>query len=216
MTNLALLALACTTLSGCNILGVLGYKLSGPPTIQAKYEPEKMPMLVLVENSRNPATLRVDADRVARNVATELREHEAAPVVEPSALDDFRRAKGSAYGGMAINAVGRALGAEQVLYIDLIQLAVEPALASEMLKGRAEARVRVVDVAAGQTRWPLDASLGHPVVVETQYVRAGGADGVTEPAVRDRLHAMLADRIAKLFYDWKADSMDGGAEAFSE
>ena len=39
--------------------------------------------------------------------------------------------------------------------------------------------------------------------------------GAGELAARRELHARLADRIAKLFYNWKADSADGAAERFS-
>src|SRR3712207_3208385 len=68
--------LACALLAGCNVIGVAAYKFSGPPTVPAKFKPAAQePMLVLVENSRNPTNLRMDADRLARSLATELKQH---------------------------------------------------------------------------------------------------------------------------------------------
>ena len=205
-----LLACAALALGGCNVAGALAYKVTGPPPIPAKYVPAKVPMLVLVENSRNPSNLRLDADRLTRTIGEELAPHHVAPVIDPEKLTDFRRAQGAHYASLSITAVGRAVGAEQVLYVDLIDVSIEPAIGSELLQGRAEARVRVVDVHTGQTLWPSDAAQGQPVGAATSYtsVSAGGGESI----VRDQLLDSLADKIAKLFYTWKSDTADGQGE----
>jgi hypothetical protein len=205
--------LACAALAllgGCNVAGALAYKVTGPPPIPAKYVPAKVPTLVLVENSRNPSNLRLDADRLARAVGEELAAHQVAPITDPEKLTDFRRAQGAHYASLAITAVGRAVGADQVLYVDLIDVSVEPAIGSELLQGRAEARVRFVDVRTGQTLWPSDAAQGQPVGAATSYTSGGAGGG--EPIVRDQLIDALADKVAKLFYTWKSDTVDGTAE----
>jgi hypothetical protein len=208
---LSLVALLACAAGGCNVVGALAYKVSGPPAIPAKYVPAKNePMLVLVENSRNPSSQRIDADRLAGAIKEELEKHKVAPVIDPDKLTEFRRAQGATYATQAITAVGRQVGAAQVLYIDLIDLSVEPAMGSELLQGRAEARVRVVDVQTGQTKWPQDASQGQPVGAATSYI--SGTAGGGEPAVRDQLIQALADKIAKLFYTWKSDTADGAGE----
>ena len=202
---------------GCQLIGVLAYKASGGPTIPAQYAPAKTPTVILVENYTNPAALRLEGDAVARHLAQELKTHKVAPVVEPLAVESHRQSQGAAYRRMPVDAIGRGVGAKQIIYVDLQRFDVTQALASEMLGGTAEARVRVVDD-AGRVLWPTDSAAGYPVLakVQPQRVPAGGdRGGAAEFAVRRQLHADLADRIAKLFYNWKADSVDGGAEQFS-
>lgn len=198
--------------AGCNVIGALAYKASGDPAIKAAYPLPDEPTLVLVENFHNPAALRLESDAVARHLAAELKMHAAAPVVEPTAAESHRQERGEAYRKMPVDAIGRALGAGQVIYVDLEQFEITQALASDMLGGRAEARVRVVDD-AGRVLWPTDSAVGYSVEVKVHPQRA--APGVGEFGARRELHARLADRIAKLFYDWKGDSADGAAERFS-
>lgn len=198
---------------GCNVIGALAYKASGSPTIKAQFPlPPDSKTLVLVENFHNPAALRLESDAVARHLAEELKMHAAGPVVEPIDAEALRRERGEAYRKMPVDAIGRALGAGQVVYVDLDEFEITQALASEMLGGRAEARVRVVDE-AGQVLWPTDSAAGYTIQVKVDPQRAG--HGIDEFAARRELHARLADRIAKLFYNWKAESADGASERFS-
>lgn len=208
-----LVALSLLLNAGCNVIGAIAYKASGDPTVPAVFPlPPDKKTLVLVENFHNPAALRLESDAVARHLAEELKMHGPGSVVEPAAADALRQSRGDAYRAMPIDAIGRALGAAQVIYVDLDEFEITHALASDMLGGRAEARVRVVDE-AGKVLWPTDSATGHAVAVRVHPQRA--APGSDELSARRQLHAKLADRIAKLFYNWKADSADGAAERFS-
>lgn len=207
------LALSCG-LMGCTMLGAMAYKMSGAPDVKAQYAPPKTPLVVLVENSRNPAALRLEAQRLASRVTDELKEHQVGPLIDPTKLADLRRARPEAYNGMAVTAIGREVRAEQVVVVDLVEFNVQPDLASETLQGLAQARVRVVDVASGETRWPLDTSGGFPLSAKTSYVRA--SDGVDATTLSEKLQRALSSQIARLFYDWKSDSADGAAEKAKE
>jgi hypothetical protein len=199
--------------AGCNVIGAIAYKASSDATVPAQFPlPADKKTLVLVENFNNPAALRLESDAVTRHLAEELKMHSAGTVVEPTTAETLRQSRGDAYRAMPVDAIGRALGAGQVIYVDLEEFEITQALASDMLGGRAAARVRVVDE-AGRVLWPTDLSAGYAVAVKVQPQRA--APGVDEFAARRELHAKLADRIAKLFYNWKADSADGSAERFS-
>ena len=197
---------------GCNVLGAMAYKFSGSPTIKARYAMPREKTLVVVENYHNPALLRLEADAVARHLTQELKLHEVAPVVDPNEAEAHRQDQGSGYGKMPIDAIGRALGAKQVIYVDLDRFDVLGTVGSDLLAGQAAARVRVVGE-RGNVLWPTDSASGFPVnvKVDPQPVAPGTGDTV----VRRKLHGDLADRIAKLFHDWKADSADGDAERFS-
>ena len=200
--------------SGCNIVGAVAAKVGPEPTVPAQYTPAKEPTLVLVENFHNPASLQLEAAAVAQVLSEELRTNEVAPIIDPSKAEGLRQSKGvAAYRKMPLDAIGTAVGAKQVIYVDLERFDVDRAPASELYRGQAEARVRVVGE-NGEVLWPLDAAGGMPVAVRVQPQRA--AQGVGDQAARQRLHAALADRVAKLFYNWKSEGSDIGEHAFDE
>jgi hypothetical protein len=200
--------------TGCQILGAAASKLSPPPTIKAQYAPEKQPTLVLVENYHNPASLQMESEAVARHLTEELRMHNVAPLVDAVQAEELRHEKGvGAYRKMSLDAIGQAVGAKQIIYVDLESFQIDHAAASEFLDGSAEARVRVVDAGTGQPLWPTDSAGGVPVSVTIQPQRVAPGGG-GDYAVRQQLHATLADKVAKLFYDWQSESSDGAEEQF--
>jgi hypothetical protein len=200
----------CISLFGCNILGVLAYKTRGPAPVPAEYVPAKEPMLVLAENYRNPAAVRLDADRMGRHISAELERYHVAPIIAPDALDEVRARPG--FATMKLGQVGAAAGAKQVLYVNLIKFNVEPAIGSEMIRGQVEMSVRVVDSASGKTLWPADEPEGKLLSLETPYLRtgagtgpSGGGPGATEAALRDTMCRQMAERTVKLFRKWTPD-----------
>jgi hypothetical protein len=205
--------LSLLPLAGCNVIGAVAGKLAPEPIIPAQFVPAKEPTLILVENYHNPASLRLESDAVARHLAEELSMHDVAPIVEPERAESLRSAKGQAYRKMPVDEIGRSLGATQIIYVDLESFDLDRAIASELLGGKAEARVRVVDDAGGLL-WPIDSAGGYPVAVKVEPQRV--APGQGDHAVRQELHAALADKIAKLFYNWRGEGSDSGQETFSQ
>ena len=181
-------------LSGCSLGGALAHKVVGPPPVPARYAPPKEPTLVLVENYRNPSAAILDAQRLERRVGDELERHRVVPVVDPNRLETVRATPG--FSKMTIPAIGRASGAKQVVYVNVHSFNVDGTVAGEMLKGRAEMSVRIVDATTGESRWPPDAA-GYPVAVETPWVRQG--DDVDEAALREQMSQRAADIMVKLF-----------------
>lgn len=221
----ALLPALAATAGGCAILGAIAYKASGSPTIKAQYVPAKEPMVVFVQRSQNPADAGRASDRIARLVTDDLKAHNVGPLVDPSAVSELqgRRAGSSVWasrvetrpstrpatGPRTVADVGRAVGASQVLYVDLVTFSVEPAAATEMMDSRIEARVRVVDADTGQTRWPTDTTQGYAVTAGTSFAKPG-TKAADEATVREQLCVDLAAKVARLFYDWKSDGADSG------
>jgi hypothetical protein len=188
-------------LSGCTALGVAAYKIAGPPAVKAKYKPAKTPLLVLVENYQRQSSSRVNGDLLARMVADQLDEHEVAPIIPLEKLTELRDAQPN-FSTMSISAIGKALDAQQVLYIQVLQDNVTALSGGETLQGELLVRVKVVAVASGETLWPTDVAEGHEMSMTTQL----GADrGGNVREVQERLDTKLSDEIAKLFYDWKPD-----------
>ena len=188
---------------GCSTAGVLAHKFVGPPPVPAIYKPANEPMLVLVENYRNPSASMLDAARLEMLVAEQFRNHHIAPLVSPGKLETVRA--DPAYAKMSIPAVGRNVGAKQVLYVNVRRYGVEGTVGGEMLKGNAEMTVRIVDAATGDNRWPIDAG-GHPVNVTTPWIRQG--EGANEVALREQMGRTAADAIGKIFRKYSTEFDD--------
>ena len=197
------------TIAGCSWGGALAHKFVGPPPIPAQYKPAKEPMLVLVENYRNPSASMLDANRLAMVLREELRRNDVAPVVSANRLDEAQ--SDPAYAKMSIPAVGRATGAKQVLYVHVGRLGVEETVGGEMIKGSADMTVRIVDAATGDSRWPIDPA-GHPVAIETPWLRR--QEGADEASLREQMSRRAADYIVKLFrkHSVEEETMDQAVE----
>ena len=204
-------------LSGCAMIGAMAYKMSPDVTVPARYVPKKEPMVVIARTSQNAGGAALEAERLGRYVTEDLKDHKIGPMLDPSALTQFqsRRAGGSVWAAavttapaarpMTLAELGRAVGAKQILYVDLTAFSVESALGTDMVKGQAEARVRVIDADTGQTRWPTDTTQGYVIPLSTPFAATG------EAAVRERMTKDLATRIARLFYSWQSDQVDKGS-----
>jgi hypothetical protein len=196
---------------GCTILGVAAAKLAPDPVIPPQYELAKEPTLVLVENFHNPASLRMQADSLNRALCDDLLANDAAPLVDSEDAAALRRKDVEAYRKMPLDAIGKAVGATQVIYVDLESFEVTHALASELYSGTALARVRVVGD-NGDVLWPSDSAGGYPISVKVNPRHT--AQGVAEDAVRQQLTSDLSMKIGRLFHKWTSSSTDGAAEQF--
>jgi hypothetical protein len=199
----ALLVGAGLALTGCSVLGFAAQAAAGPPTVSAAYALPKRPTVVLAERFDNPGESKLDADAIARFVTDELRQRNVVPFVDPNRAEALRQRDPAAYHDMTVAAIGRAVEAEQVIYINVIASDVETAPGTDMLRGTGEVLVKVVDARTGATRWPTDADAGRPVGAQTRMY-SPREQGVTESTVRTLLHRQLADRVARLFYSYSA------------
>jgi hypothetical protein len=198
-------------LGGCDALGVAAYKLHGPPKVPAKYVPRQAPTLVLVENYQHQSSAAAHADILAQLLATTFTDKKIAPMVPQEKLVELRDARGEAFKKMSISAIGREVGAAQVVYVQLRRSDVTPlsggAGGGDALGGQADATVKVIDVASGDTMWPTDvaAEAGYPVAAATKMGASSRGGSVND--VRRKMYVELCDQIAKLFYKWQPDDM---------
>jgi hypothetical protein len=185
--------------SGCGGLSAVAYKVVGDPKTPAEYKPAAdKATLVLVENFKNPDQYRVESTLLERDIAAKLRENKAAKVVPGEKLEDLRSADGAGYRKMKVNEVGKAVGAKQVIYVNLSKFSTESAIGSTEMAGKAEALVRVIDVESGRVLWPSDNSAGREVKYETKHEEA--VDFSDHGAVQEQISQSLGERIARLFY----------------
>ena len=193
-------------LPGCVPVGAVVNKVVGEPPIPPRYVPNSnRPMLVLVENYRNPDANRLDAQRATMYLAEELRSYRIAPVVDAEVAEALRSRP--EYRSMKVEEVGRAAGAGQVLYVNLQQVKVDNTVGGDMLKARAQLSVRVVDAETGRTLWPTETAQGEALVADSPWVRtpAGAAEGTSEPALRDQLARTAAHQIVRMFRKWRPE-----------
>jgi len=193
--------------AGCGVLGVAAYKIAGPPAVEAKYVPDKTrPMLVLVENYQHQSAGSATSDVLAHYLGRDLQDHQVAPIVPPEKLQSLRDQRGGEFSTMSITSIGQAVGADQVLYVQLQSSDVTPLAGGDAFTGQAAATVKLVDARNGQTLWPTDVSNGYGV---SASVRAGAERATTPQDVRRELNLQLTDQISKLFRKWKPDDLSG-------
>jgi hypothetical protein len=193
----------CLAIPGCMAVGAIAYKVTPPPATPAVYKLPNENTLVLVENYRNPGVSDQDTERLGREIADQFKKHNIAPVVDPDKLFDYRSGKGSAFDQMTIAAIGRAMGADQVVYVDVVDYGGEWTLASDMLHPKATIRVRVVNVKTGDTAWPSEAARGYPMNIELQYAEI--KDTTSAMDEQEAICQSTADHVAKLFYKHEED-----------
>jgi hypothetical protein len=190
-------------LSGCNYGGALLHSVEGPKEHKAEYLPPKEPMAVLVENYSNGSGARLDADQIAAFLSGELKLNHVAPIVAAAKVYELRVSDPARFHAMSIAAVGKAVGAKQVLYVDVQTSTIEGPTGGESMKGALTGRVKVVDVKTGETRWPADSEGGYPLEYATPWLNH--SPETNEMTMKEKLNRSVADTIARLFYTWKEE-----------
>ncbi|MGF1634269.1 MAG: hypothetical protein ACFCVE_10510 [Phycisphaerae bacterium] len=209
-----LLLLAClvsvgVALGGCNVIGVAAYKLKGPPVQPALFTPETRTTLVLVEHAANRSVYQLDADRLSFMIVDLINERQLAPLVSPDLLIQLRSDELGRYYTMSPEERGRRLGAEQVLYVDVLAVGASEAIASNIYSAKASATVRLINVADGSTLWPDGNAAGQPVGYEMR-MRTVHANA-SASALRGELLAELARRVVRNFHEWSPDEFTDSA-----
>jgi hypothetical protein len=196
--------LLCGMIGGCQILGAIVGKAQGAPPVDALFVPKKVPTLVLAEHAPASGVDDVSSEDIGRRTADFWNDQKVSPLIDVSKLEELRVNRPDDYYKMSTVAIGRALGAEQVLYIDVRDSHDESAGGTETIRAKGSVRVRLIEVATGQTLWPPDAARGYTVDAETAYGARG--DGISESEQMEQVRAMLADKIVKLFYKHTEDT----------
>lgn len=203
----SLVALLLLCFGGCQLASALTYKVAGPPKVPAKYTPVKTaPMLVLVENFRQPSASSTEADLLAHSLIEQLEAHKVAPLVDLEKLQALRDQHRSDFSKMSIASIGREVGAAQVLYVQLTNQSITALAGGDTLEGKSTARVKVIDATDGKTLWPTEAE-GYEVAAATAL---GKDRAMSTMDVRQHLCRGLADQIARLLYPWTPDDMSPG------
>ncbi|MBC7783136.1 MAG: hypothetical protein H7144_04790 [Burkholderiales bacterium] len=185
------------------MLGAVAYKVSADQEVKALYTLPARPTVVLVENYRQPDLAATDAELLARCLHARLESLKVVQLVGPEKILELRSKRSKDFRNMTVPDIGRAVGAEQVIYVDLESGGLATMGDASIIRGRAVVLVKVVDVATGETRWPPDLSDGRAVTFETNPTDL--TDRVRPDQLRYALYDGLAIQVVRLFTNWRAD-----------
>jgi len=196
---------AAVAIAGCaQWFAIVGSSFNKADTTKAKYElPEKKTVLVFVDDRR------VQTDQPLRTLLTEAINEQltankvaAKTIAYSRVLDLAGQARGLS--GLEPLWTARKVGADIVLYVcvDKFSLHEEGVEIGLLWRGQLGASISVTDVASGQMLWPRDEPDGMAIKpVDTPTVTH------TSPNFGEELTAqvanIMADRVAKMFYDHK-------------
>lgn len=206
-----LLALWLLVLPGCTALGFLADAVV-PKRIEAVYTLPEKTTLVLVDDRNNALGDKSLLSNIATQAGSDLVQVKALPqVIDQARLNELISRLGlQAYDLLPVDQVGRALGAQQVIFINLTEIAVmnQPGI----LKPTAQAYVKVIDVATGKPVFPVlrpgaefagsIAQLGYATRISMNYKADQQTDAIL-PVLRLRLAEEIGKQVAELFYPHK-------------
>ena len=186
------------------MLGVVAYKVMGPPPVKPKYVLPQEPTLVMVENAHASSVVIPEADALARVVYDDLHEHNVAPLVEPTKVHDLRDLNPIAFSKMSIAEVARKVGARRVVYVNVTRLDIDTPAGSDLYKVGVSAGVKVVDAATAHTAWP-ESGEPEPYNYESPMQRI--QPGTSRAALQQEILRQAGVEIARWFYEYQPETM---------
>jgi hypothetical protein len=196
---IVLTALCCTALVGCNVIGVFTHAM-GKPEEDAKYILPRQPTIVIVKDAPDPTGRLIESEQLASEIDTQIKKHDVAPLVPSSKAADLQS---TSTVPLQPAEIAHSAGASQIVYVQIIQSSLDAGPVNDVIKGRLDATVQVIDAANDKILWPTDGSSGFPVSCVTPMMATG--DDVNPSTVRGAMYAELGDKIAKLFYKYRPD-----------
>jgi hypothetical protein len=187
------LALALPFVTGCNIVGPLGYLASGPDKAPAQYElPEQRPTIVFIDDRGSVLPTRTMRRTVAKAAERVMLDSGAVPkgdILSSDAIagvqvsERFSRPR-------SIAEVGREVRAEVVVYATIDQFTLSGDGVS--YAPVAGARVKVIDAKDDKRLWPESPTEWTPLSVTVPTTQTTLP---TRSADRDLVQQQLAERL---------------------
>lgn len=192
---------ASLALPGCNIVAPAYAVVHGPPHKDAEFVLADRPTLVFVDDRANVLSRRNLRRQIADRASEDLMTQEAVTkMIAPR--DGLAVAQSETHGNpMAIDELGRAVGAEQVIYVEMLAFSMSADGTSPVPMARCA--VKVIDVTNRTKLFPEPGSPnearvmdipGSPVSMELYKSTA------TIRQIEDMLAEVVGTEIGKLFY----------------
>lgn len=201
--------LAGALAGGCNYLIPASYLIEGPPKEPARYELPRRKTVVYVDDRANRMTRAALRTAVGEEVGTLLLQQALVPeVISSKDAVAYARRVDSSDKQVSIRKIGEAVGAEQVVYLDIEEYRISADGATP--RPAAIVNVKVIDVGSGARLWPDGTDAGERLVVRTReqslelYNSSAG-----RRQVEDTLAKQVAEDVSKLFYEHEKRELGG-------
>ena len=201
--------LAGLAAGGCNYLIPASYLIEGPPKEPARYELPRRKTVVYVDDRANRMTRAALRTAVGEEVGTLILQQALVPeVVSTKDAVAYARRADTSDKQVSIRKIGEAVGAEQVIYIDVDEYRISADGATP--RPAAIVNVKVIDVGSGARLWPDGTDEGERMIVRTReqslelYNSSAG-----RRRVEDALAKQVAEDVSKLFYEHEKRELGG-------
>ncbi|TDJ56296.1 MAG: hypothetical protein E2O40_04685 [Planctomycetota bacterium] len=207
----AIIVSVAAVMGSCNILQPAAYLAIGQAKAPARYVLEDTPTVVFVDDRNNAIPINSSRVRraVADNVTNQLMSRDLVTItISPRDAMALSRNQDRQGKLMSMGALGEAVGAEQLIYIEMLSYRGSPDNVTP--RPSAACRLKVIDV-VNKTRmfpgpdaekdWQEIIVQGRPVSPELYRSNAGRRE------IEKMLAATIADKVTKLFYKHIPDEL---------
>ena len=202
--TLVLVIGAGAAMFSCNILAPAAYIIGGQDKVDAQYALADRPTVVFVDDPNNLLPDRALRRIIGDKVAQELMVRKLVTTTISSA-DALAVAGRESYGQkMAIDAIGRTVGAEQVVFIDMVSFSLSPDNVTPRPQGACY--LKVIDVANRERLFPtaddgFSGTDSYPIQVAMRAVSIERYRTTSSRRqIREELANEIADQVTKVFY----------------
>lgn len=196
-------------LSGCNIITPLVILFAPDPKTDAVYKLQNRPTVVFVDDQKgvvSPTTLRrMIADRITQDL---MLKKVVTRTISPRDAEAVARRHDKHNKMLPIDVIGREVGAEQVIYVEIIEF--KDRINRYQLRPKGVCRVRVLDVTNRVRLFPAPdaAESSHTVEIlldefQSELYNSRG----TRSKIGEVLANQLGDLTAKLFYKYNSSKL---------
>lgn len=208
---LGVLALGTVAFAGgCNILGPAIYLIEGPPRTPAVFEIADRPTVVFFDDRKNLIS-RFELRSIAGDAAAKALMNAEAVTTTISSRDALNlvRKQETEKNLMPIDSIGRAVGAEQIIYVKMIAFVLSPDGVTP--RPFAGCEVRLIDCVEKIKLFPIDDSEQGRYVeatvdrVEPELYRSLSG----QRQIEDDLARELGIAVAKLFFEHETNELGG-------
>ena len=200
-TKIFITLLTMVLIGGCGRLGVL--LMPDPrPFVAAQYKiPKGKKVAILIDDDLSPLPAATMKSELAKQIYDILIKNKAIKDYQKVDYEKVRRACTKVTQGkkVSIRQVGQQVKADYIIYVNVIEFNLQSDPENPLIKPRARAYVKIIEVSSGNRVWPVD-FVGREVIA-TDRMSADLASSSKRSEYADKLLATLAENIAQLFFD---------------
>ncbi len=198
----SLLTAALVGSAGCQLIGATAYYLSPERKQPAHFTPTTNRLAIIIEPRSGIDVHPLFAQGLHEKIIELLAEQDVNERVAPYAEQLELRQTARGYASWSIQRIGRELGAEQVIYIEVTSFVMRRAPNYPTLEPRVAVQVKVIDAntvpGTSPRLWPTDGD-GYELTMMRLQREVADRDEIDAEAVK--LGRDLAQHVARIFYE---------------